>query len=385
MFVEDSFQKLTKYIEKEKYQGYDPYDILTSWIPFNKLGKWPSAIATQIQKRSPVNFRPLIGIKKGINPKAYGLFLQAFSLLYQKTNKSEYLKKADFFYNWLNNNYSQGYSGKCWGYNFPWASPLKYMDAYAPSSVVTGFVVKGLSEYRKVTENKKDVETLIDSACQFLNKDLEKVKVQTGINISYTPLQKDICYNASLLAGEAFAKLYAINSNELYKNLAIQTVEYVLTTQKEDGHWNYSMDIDKGGERSQIDFHQGYILESIYEIKSILKIQNSYWEKAIEKGLEFYIEQQFDKNGWSYWRLPKKHPIEIHNQSQGIITLQKLKNYHPDASNFSKTIAEWTIKNMQAKDGHFYYQKFKTHTNRISYMRWSNTWMLLALTHLLES
>jgi type II restriction/modification system DNA methylase subunit YeeA len=175
--IESSLSSLEAYILKEKYIGYDPYDILTSYIPFKQLGKWPSAIATQIQKRNPVNIRPLLGVKKEINPKAFGLFLQSYSLLYQKTQNPEYLEKADYFFDWLNNNFSEGYSGKCWGYNFPWANPEKYMDAYIPSSVVTGFIIKGLFEYHKIANKKKEVRNLIESACRFLDNDLEKVEI----------------------------------------------------------------------------------------------------------------------------------------------------------------------------------------------------------------
>ena len=108
MKIENAFNKLEYYIDKEKYKGYDPYDILNSNLPFKKLGKWFSAISTQIQKRNPINIRPLLGIKKEINPKAFGLFLQAYSILYQKTNNTKYLNKADYFFKWLSENYSVG-------------------------------------------------------------------------------------------------------------------------------------------------------------------------------------------------------------------------------------------------------------------------------------
>ena len=137
MKIQNSFNQLENYIIKENYRGYDPYDTLNSWIPFKKLGKWSPILTTQLQKLNPINIRPLIGIKKEYNPKAMGLFLQAYSILYKKTGNEEYLERAKYLFNWLVNNYSQDYSGICWGYNFPWASSSKYMSAYTPSSVVT--------------------------------------------------------------------------------------------------------------------------------------------------------------------------------------------------------------------------------------------------------
>jgi hypothetical protein len=103
---------------------------------------------------------------------------------------------------------------------------------------------------------------------------------------------------------------------------------------------------------------------------------------SITKGVEFYKNEQFFPNGRSMWRLPKKWPVDIHNQAQGIITLSLLKDYHPEYLNFSKTIARWTIENMQDKIGYFYYRKYPLFTNKISYIRWSQAWMLLALSEL---
>lgn len=385
MSAEKAISDLEKYLVKENYKGYDPYDTLNSWVPFRLLGKWGPVLAIQFQKRNPINIRPLLGIRKEINPKAYGLFLQAYSILYKKTGKEEYLKKADYFFKWLNENYSEGYSGKCWGYNFPWASREKYMKPFVPSAVVTGFVGKGLFEYYSIGK-KKEVADLLESACLFLDKDLEKVTNDSGISISYTPVQKDICYNASLLAAEILAKTYSITKKEEYKNTARKAVNFVVSRIHPDGRWNYSLDLSFKKEDTQLDFHQGYVLESIHAIQNALEIKEAAWEKALQDGLRFYIEEQFHECGRSYWRLPKPYPVEIHNQSQGIITLKRLKNYHPKAASFASTIADWTIANMQDQDGHFYYQLAKNYKHKIPYMRWSQAWMFLALTvHLHEN
>lgn len=383
MKFEDSFNKLEKYIEKEHYKGYDPYDILNSWIPFKIFGKWSPILATQFQKRNPINIRPLIGIKKEYNPKAMGLFLQAYSILYKKTKNEEYLEKAKYFYNWLINNYTKDYSGICWGYNFPWASSSKYINTYTPSSVVTGFVIRGIYEYYKIS-NDNTVPNIISNASKFIRNDLNWTKDDTGICISYTPVIRDLCFNASLLGAEVLAINYKLNGEEESGNQAIAAVNYVINKQKKNGVWAYSENIDSGEERMQIDFHQGYILESIFNILTYTSMKNQAWENSLKFGLEYYHNNQFFENGKSLWRTPKEYPVEIHNQAQGIITFNQLSNYYPDGPNFANTIANWTMINMQDKKGHFYYQIFRTHTNKISYMRWSQAWMFLALSNLID-
>ena len=65
--INNSLIKLESYIESESHKGYDPYDTLNSCIPFHFFGKWPGIFATQLQKRNPINIRPILGIKKEIN------------------------------------------------------------------------------------------------------------------------------------------------------------------------------------------------------------------------------------------------------------------------------------------------------------------------------
>lgn len=380
---EKSFVKLNLYIENEHFIGYDPYDTLNAKLPFKYMGKWPAAIATQLQKRNPSNIRPILGIKKDINPKAFGLLLLAYSRLYSKTQNAEYLEKANYFFDWLRNNYSKGYSGYCWGYNFPWANPVHYYDAYTPSSVVTGFICKGIYEYYKISGNDEARKVII-STTDFILKDIPCTVDESGICFSYTPAERDLCYNSSLLAAEILARAYTLSNDAALKDKAILAVNWVISKQKEDGRWNYSKDIINGIERKQIDFHQGYILESIYEIKTLLNLEDKKWEDSLKRGMIFYFEKQFMKDGRSYWRYPKRYPVEIHNQSQGIITLMKLKEYFPNAIQFAQRIAQWTIDNMQAEDGYFFYQNFRYYKNKISYMRWSNAWMFVALSFLVS-
>ena len=377
-----SFNLLINYVENEKFKGYDPYDTLDSWIPFNWLGKWGPILAIQFQKRNPINIRPIIGIKKDYNPKAMGLFLQAYSILYSKTGNNGYLKKADFFFNWLANNYSKGFSGYCWGYNFPWASREKYLESFVPSTVVTGFICKGIFEYYQITNDLKALEVL-ESSMNFLLNDLPQIKDETGLCISYTPLMTDTCYNASLLATEVLARVYSINKDKKLLNLIYSLLNFVISKQKYDGHWNYSIDLENGEEDKQVDFHQGFVLESVFDIIKYSGIRGNKYNFALKKGLEFYLKEQFFPDGKSKWRLPEVLPVDIHNQAQGIITFVKLRDYNKEYLPFANKIAVWTINNMQDKKGYFYYQKHQSFTNKIPYMRWSQAWMLLALTCLL--
>lgn len=375
------FEKLRSYIESENFKGYDPYDTLNSPIKFKYFGKLIPVLALQFQKRNPLNIRPLLGIKKEHNPKALGLFLYAYCKLQKHYPQKNYKKQIEELFELLKNNYSKGYSGYCWGYNFDWASSGKYISTYSPNIVVTAFVANGIFEYYQLTKNE-EASTILKSIGLFILNDLPKTETPEGICISYTTLGVDNCYNASLLAAKVLAQLYYMTKEEHYETYALKAVDFVVAKQHEDGHWNYSID-DNGKERVQIDFHQGYVIDCIDDVMNYCEVENTRYKIAIEKGTAYYRQNQFFESGQSKWRIPKIYPVEIHNQTQGIITFSKMKKLNPEYLNFSKIIANWTIFEMQDRKGFFYYRKLKTYTNKISFMRWGQAWMFVALTELM--
>ena len=375
---------IIKYCENENFFGYDPYDTLNSFIPFRKTGTYLSAVAIQIQKRNPINIRPLLGVKRGINPKAMGLFLKAYCTLYRKTGEKKHLAKAEEIFQWLQNNNSKGFSGHCWGYNFDWASPGNYLKANTPSVVVTSFIIDGIFEYYKTTQDPRAAEIILSSS-QYILGDIPVPRFEKGLSFSYTHLSTGACYNASLLAGEILAKANTIKNNEELLKLIEGAISFVLSMQKTDGSWYYSYDPEKRVERKQIDFHQGFILVSLQNIFYNTGLMQHEIESAISRGLHFYRNEQFSSCGRSLWRLPKKWPVDIHNQSQGIITFSRLRKYDANYLNFANQIAKWTIENMQSPKGYFYYRKTPFYTNKIPYIRWSQAWMMLALTELLDA
>jgi len=167
--------------------------------------------------------------------------------------------------------------------------------------------------------------------------------------------------------------------NELCKISLDKMIEF----QNDDGSWYYSYYYD-GHIYRQLDFHQGFIINGLIDSMEMFPEKQSQIRKTIEKAVKTY-DSIFLEDGRGYYRYPRRYPIDIHNQAQGIITYLKLYKIFNDERyiNMSKKICKWTIKNMQDIDGHFYYQKGRLVTNRIPYMRWSQAWMMLALSQIL--
>ncbi|MHB8055613.1 MAG: prenyltransferase/squalene oxidase repeat-containing protein [Candidatus Aminicenantales bacterium] len=351
---------------------------MSSPLPFHLLGKWGQSVLVQIHKRNPLNLRPILGIPKDINPKAAGLLLSAYSILARRNGNRDAAKRADELFAWLLGKESRGFRGPCWGYNFTWASPEKILPRYHPSLVVTAFVMKGVFEYHRTTGSIEALKTL-RNACSYILGDLPITESPAGLCFSYTDLRKDCCFNANMLAAEVLAKAFSLTGEEPMIAAAQKAVAFTLAHQKDDGRWNYSIHPDSGKEREQVDFHQGFILESLFEFHQYSKFDSERVLSALKKGAAFYLRNQFFDDGRSKWRYPREYPADIHHQAQGIITFRKLASMDPSMRGAAERIADWTIRNMRHPKGYFFYQRGRVLMNRISYMRWGQAWMFLAL------
>jgi len=188
--------------------------------------------------------------------------------------------------------------------------------------------------------------------------------------------------NANMYVAEVFSKAYYLTNNDFFKTEALECLNFNISYQEKDGRWVYRRNMDTGQVRNQIDFHQGFILNSLNEIIKYLDLKEEKYTNSLKSGLKYYQEKQFTKEGMAYWRVPNLYPIDIHNQAVGIMMLSKLSHLSETAYKQATDILDWTNKNMyNKKKGFYYYQKRKLFTNKISYIRWGQAWMLLALVN----
>jgi len=381
--IKRAHHELDAYCVKRQYKGYDPYDILLSPFPFNKLGKWPPILAIQLFKRNPINFRRLFGVPKQWNPKGLGLFLRSYSLM-PKSQENE--KICRWLFEKLLELQSPDYPGMCWGYPFPWASPEKYLPEWSPTSVVSGFIAQALDAYYRQYGDERALDAM-EEVCLFFSESLHHTIEDDFYAISYSTVKPDFCYNASLLAAQTYAMYFAHRGQPTFADISKRCLDTVISRQKSDGSWNYSENLESGKQRVQIDFHQGFVLDSMLSIATSLDYFPASVERALQSGMEFYRDEQFTSQGRALWRLPGNYPADIHHQAQGVITATKYYSFSGSrrAQELAKSILFFTLANFRDRRGFFYYRKHKYVTDRTSYMRWGNAWMHLAMSEVLNS
>jgi len=370
--IERSFHKLIVYLHSQDFTGYDPHDALNSSILESLFGRnhYSAILIVQLFRRSPINFRPIFGVKKGINPKSFGLFLSAFTKLH-----GTYLFDAVIahkFADWLAENRASGYQYSCWGYNFDWPNRDFYAKTGTPTVVNTVFIGHSLLDYYQITKEDKWLNIAV-SAANFILNDLNIIQQDRGICFSYTPFDHRCVHNANLLAAGYLARVSQFSEEKKFCAFAKKAISYSISKQERDGSWFYG----PSQKDKWIDhFHTAFNLLSIYEYLKIVRDVET--QKSLEAGYKYYCNNLFDNYIPKYFT-NKLYPIDIHSIATSVITFLTLPFEKEVNRNRALQLLKWTVENMQDESGAFYYQKHKFYINKNIYMRWGQAWMLLAL------
>ena len=426
--LENITLSLFDYCRSNDWAGYDPYDALNSLlfqrIPFLD-SRVPRLALTQLLKRSPVNFRPFLMIPKTHNPKAIALFLSAFLKLKKvgllddiNLIPSMVRKLIDLRSQTPNpkpetrNDYSpatphtphptpQPYWS--WGYSFPWQGRSVLALRGAPNLVCTVFVANSLldlyesglynsgervngdeavsSDTAVPSTRGPDIFYMAASAADYLLNELYWSGGDlAGFSYPLPSIQTKV-HNANFLGAALFCRIYKHTGDKKYLEPALKAARYSASRQHADGGWDYG----EHEKQQWIDnFHTGYNLGALQTINECLKTDE--FESNISKGFKFYRDHFFCENGIPKYFHDKVYPIDIHSVAQSIITLIELSDRDFDGTPLADKILEWAVTHMRDKQrGCFYYQVTPYFKNKISYMRWSQAWMLLALATLLEA
>lgn len=385
--IDRTIENLFNWVIKHQYRGWDVYDGLNNPHFKNIKNFYLKILMIQGNIYSPINFRPFLGIQKGVDLKAMTLFSQAYALLYTTTGDKKYLGEMNNTIQFIKeNSLKNDFGCDSWSsHYFPYIGTDKTtLSSNTPDIIGTSQAIIALGKSYNITKNSIEAE-IASSATQFLVK---KLLIENNNSPFFKYTGSDECPNHIVLnaSAQAIDALSAFLNHE--KNSQLQLIcervsHTLLNTQQQDGSWPYSIYSNGSIKRIQLDFHQGFIIDGLLAFLPYSDNPEKI-KTCILKAANYYQNTLFRQNGTSYYRYPLPYPIDIHNQAQGIITFSKLSNLDIKWLDFAKIILIWTIQNMQDKKGFFYHHKWPFFTNKIPYMRWGQAWMLLAIAEFLK-
>jgi len=381
LLLRETVLRLLDYCCAREWAGYDPYDALNSRVfkalPFLNF-KTARLAMTQGVKRSPFNLRPLLLVPKSPNPKGIALFL---SSLVKLSSLGLFEKDAliPFMADKLLALRSPGTSYFCWGYNFDWQTRNELVPKGSPNVICSTFAANALLDaYERSGE--PSYLAAAASAADFILEVLFSREAGAKACFSYTPLGRTEIHNANLLGAALLCRVSRYPAKERFLAPALDATRYSVGKQREDGSWAYG---ESPSQQWVDNFHTGYNLVALKRISEYAA--SDEWRAALAKGLQFYKAHFLMKDGASRYFHNATYPIDIHSVAQSIITLVEFKGASGENIALAHSVFAWAMDHMWDKRGYFYFQKHRHHTVRTPFMRWSEAWMLFALSHLLEA
>lgn len=379
--VDQSIITLLEYCKKNEWSGYDPYDALNSrvlsYTPFIKSRIFRIGL-TQIMKRLPINLRPLLLVPREQNPKAIALFLVALL----KLSRLGLLDKNDLVEMMVEDLValrSKNTPYWCWGYSFPWQTRTIQVPRGAPNLVCTSFVANALLDVYEENREPRFLSMATNAAEYVLNELYWTEDKALIAGFGYPlPSSRTRVHNANFLGAALLCRIYKHCGEKKFLEPALKVARYSAAKQQDDGSWSYG---ELPTQRWVDNFHTGY---NLCALRSISKYTGELeFESNLRRGFEFYRRHFFREDGAPRYFHDRTYPIDIHCVAQSIITLLSLKDLDQGNIELAHSVFRWSMHQMWDERGYFYYQILYLYKNKISYMRWSQAWMLLAMAVLL--
>lgn len=378
--IEEIFVRLENHLRFTDFKGYDPYDMLNcKFISHNVTNTKILLILTQLNKISPINFRPLLGIKDIYNSKAMSLFLSA-KLCGDNTDIKNN-KSIQFLLTWLINNKSKTYEQYSIGFTHDIALEHYYSPKNYPSLIISLFTMYAFVEYHKQAKDPNILQIIL-SFYDLINTKLPYSEDDETLWYSYNFEKVNEIYNATAKIGKFYSLLYPITGDNVLLIKIEKILNYLKKKQRDDGSWAYGENI------SYTDgFHTAFVLEAIWYMRKF--VDNQRFNEMFYKGLEHYKKYLFKPNGQPLYFHPNYKPndirrflieTDIRDCAMAIVFFSEIGE-----NEIANKVLKWTLKNMyNRKNGYFYYFKNKLFTNKIEFIRWQ-AWMIYALSVYLKN
>lgn len=368
--------------------GYEPFDLLNS--PYLR-GGWarqalPAILLIQAGKRfGGLRLRKLLGVPTSRNPKAVGLCLSAYCDLaragYDVAVEARAARDALVQ---LRSPHEPEY---CWGYDWDYRSLRgSRLAAFSPNAIASYFCGSALLDMAEAFDDPEARAMGESVACFFasrLNRSGEPKRsgeYKDELCFSYTPHDQTLIYNSSALTGAYLARVGVLCGRAEYLSLAKKAMTFLTRRQLPAGGWHYG---ELRRQRWIDSFHTSYNICALFDYQRITG--DLAFEQALLRGHGYYKATFFTQEGAPRYFHNQTFPIDIHSCSQALLHFTAFSADDPGCLELAWRTFHWTMKNMAAPDGSFYYQRHRWWTNRTPYMRWGQAWMLRATSRLMRA
>ena len=374
--IEESMNRLTRWVERQQYRAYDPGDGQMSFLRHLTFGSRPLERAlTAAVLRSPFNIRPLLGIQPHASTKGMGYMAWGYLRRFQATGDTTHAERARMCLDWLLCHRSSGYADLCWGNEFTFTTRAGRIPQGEPTIVWSSLIGQAFVDAFHVLDDPRYLEAA-NSICDWILK-LPRERTPTGTCLSYVAFDQVSIHNSNMLGSALLARVGALTKRGEAIDVARQAMRYSCERQNPNGSWFYG----EAKKYHWIDsFHTGYNLDSLK--RYIDSTKDSDFAGQMLRGYEYLKQNFFEADGRTKYMHDRLLPIDIQCAAQAIDTLSLFSASDPEALDLANRVAHWTIAHMQSPEGYFYYRDIAWTKIRTPMFHWGQGTMFKALAHL---
>jgi rhamnogalacturonyl hydrolase YesR len=330
----------------------------------------------QLVLRAPVNIRPFLGVRPHESAIGRGYMAWAYVMMECRGASSAVRAEARRCFDWLMAHRAEGHSEFCWGdpYDYatrggrrPYGEPLLIWSSLIGQAFLDGHAAHGDGRYLEVA---KSVGSWVLG--------LPSERTDTGTCLSYVAYRQSSIHNSNAMGAAFLARLGSLTADGATLAAAQSAMTYTCCRQRPDGSWFYAEE----PKYHWIDnFHTGYNLSALHAYRAATGV--TAFDRTLERGTEYYKTAFFEADGRPKYLHDRTYPIDIQCAAQAIDTLATLSDRDPDCLPLAVKVANWTVANMQAEDGHFVYRDLGWTRVTTPMLHWGQGTMAKALATLL--
>jgi hypothetical protein len=371
-----SIGRVAAWVERQGYRGYEPFDGLSSWARVLTGGdELADRVLQQIVRQCPWNLRPLLGIRPQESTKGRGYMAMGYLTLYRSTRREEWLERATRSLEWLDQSKVARFAHHSWSNHYDFVGRGGGYTRQDPIIVWTSLIGHAYVDAFELT-GRDWFLSIADSASKWVLQ-LPRERTPRGECLSYLADRQISVHNANMLGAGFLARVARHTDSKECRAAARSAIVYSCARQRPDGSWWY-------GEEAKFqwidNFHTGYNLDSLaYYIQATGEEE---LRPHLDRGLRYFKASFVDGEGRPRYYHNRTYPVDIQCAAQAIDTLALFAESDPECLALGARVASWTIRNMQHRDGFFFYRRYPLVTARTPMLHWGQATMFKALAHL---
>lgn len=315
-------------------------------------------------------------------PIADAHYAMGFAFLFQLLGDEQYYLRAVHFLEVLLQTRCIGYKHHCWGYPFDWETRRGTMLEGTPLITTAPYAYEAFMQVQQIDGNPKWMDIMQSIADHALEDYTDVVTSRSASSCSYNPEDATSTgvINASAYRAFILTRAAVDLNRTKYREVADRNLNFVIESQNADGSWYYSTD----GERDFVDhFHTCFVLKALAKIEALTG--NRECTKAIERGVNYYVNNLFDGEGLPkpFSRRPRLtvYRRELYDYAECINVAVLLNGRFAALDRILSSVVD--LSDWQKPDGSFRSRQLLFGWDNVPMHRWAQSQLFRSLCFLL--